>query len=100
MLSLAGEVVTLFEAGKVNRRWKERRWERPAVIRYYRRRDNGQWDEAAELTEKFNLPTMVVDQAEFDPGSPDIDTPIKRWLGLRNICNARLVRHDAVRMFE
>jgi hypothetical protein len=55
MLSLAGEVVTLFEAGKVNRRWKERRWGRPAVIRYYRRRDNGQWDKAVALTEKFNI---------------------------------------------
>jgi len=32
MLSLAGEVVTLFDAGKVNRRWKERRWERPAAV--------------------------------------------------------------------
>ena len=55
MLSLAGEVVTLFEAGKVNRRWKERRWERPAVIRCYRRGANGQWDKGTALTEKFNI---------------------------------------------
>ncbi len=55
MLSLAGKVVTLFEAGKVNRRWKERRWERPAVIRCYRRGANGQWDKGVALTEKFNI---------------------------------------------
>jgi len=55
MLSLAGEVVTLFDAGKVNRRWKERRWERPAVIRCQRRGANGRWEKAIELTEKFNI---------------------------------------------
>ncbi|MHC4394896.1 MAG: hypothetical protein ACYS1A_04510 [Planctomycetota bacterium] len=55
MLSLAGDVVTVFNSGKVNRRWKDRRWQRPAVIRYYRRRPDGQWEKPVELTDKFNI---------------------------------------------
>ena len=55
MLSLAGDVVTLFNAGKINRRWKERRWQRQAVIRYYRRLPNGKWEGPTELTGKFNI---------------------------------------------
>lgn len=55
MLSLAGEVVTLFNSGKVNRRWKERRWKRQSILRYYRRRPNGEWEGPVELTGKFNI---------------------------------------------
>jgi hypothetical protein len=55
MLCLAGDVVTLFTAGKVNRRWKDRDWSRLTVLRYYRRSPNGRWDGPQDLTGEFNI---------------------------------------------
>ncbi|MHC4180181.1 MAG: sialidase family protein, partial [Planctomycetota bacterium] len=55
MLSLAGDVVTLFTAGKVNRRWKGLDWSRPAVLRYYRRSPGGRWEGPRDLVSKLNI---------------------------------------------
>ena len=55
MLSLAGDVVTLFTAGKVNRRWKGIDWSRRAVLRYYQRSGSGQWKGPRDLTDEFNI---------------------------------------------
>ena len=55
LLSLAGDVVTLFTAGKVNRRWQGIDWSRRAVLRYYRRSDNGQWEGPRDLTGEFSI---------------------------------------------
>ncbi len=55
MLCLAGDVLTLFTAGKVNRRWKGLDWSRRTVLRYYRRSQNGQWEGPRDLTSEMNL---------------------------------------------
>ena len=55
MLSLAGDVVTLFTAGKVDRRWKGVRWQRRASLRCYQRRPNGRWEGPVNLTPEFTI---------------------------------------------
>jgi hypothetical protein len=55
MLCLAREVVTLFTAGKVNRRWRGLDWPRRTVLRFYRRGLDDQWEEPHDLTGEFNL---------------------------------------------
>ena len=55
MLSLAGDVVTLFNAGKVNRRWKGLDWSRQTAIRYYRRSGDGRWEGPHDLVSGLNL---------------------------------------------
>lgn len=55
MLSLAGDIVTLFTSGKVNRRWKGVRWQRRAILRCYWRLPNGQWDGPVDLTPEFTM---------------------------------------------
>jgi hypothetical protein len=55
MLSLAGNVVTLFTAGRVNRRWTGIDWSRRAVLRYYRRSKRGQWEGPCDLTDEFDI---------------------------------------------
>jgi len=55
MLSLAGDVVTLFTAGTVNRRWKGIDWSRRAVLRYYRRSGTGRWEGPHDLTNEFSI---------------------------------------------
>ncbi len=55
MLSLAGDVVTLFNAGKVNRRWQGLDWSRRAVLRYYRRSSDGRWEGPHDLTAELNI---------------------------------------------
>ena len=55
MLSLAGDVVTLFTAGTVNRRWQGIDWSRRAVLRYYRRSSTGRWEGPRDLTGEFDI---------------------------------------------
>jgi hypothetical protein len=55
MLSLAGDIVTLFTSGKVNRRWKGVRWQRRAILRCYERLPNGRWENPVNLTPEFTL---------------------------------------------
>ncbi len=55
MLSLAGEVVTLFTSGKVNRRWKGVRWQRRTILRCYRRLPSGRWEGPMDLTPEFTI---------------------------------------------
>ena len=55
MLSLAGDVVTLFTAGKVNRRWKGIDWSRRTVLRYYRRSGAGRWEGPRDLTDEIEI---------------------------------------------
>ncbi|MHC4403379.1 MAG: hypothetical protein ACYTG0_27285 [Planctomycetota bacterium] len=55
MLSLAGNVVTLFTAGTVNRRWQGREWSRRAVLRYYQRSADGHWEGPRDLTGELNI---------------------------------------------
>ena len=55
MLSLAGDVVTLFTSGKVNRRWKGVRWQRRTILRCYERLPNGRWENPVNLTPEFTL---------------------------------------------
>jgi len=55
MLSLAGDIVTLFTSGKVNRRWKGVRWQRRAILCCYWRLPNGQWDGPVDLTPEFTM---------------------------------------------
>ncbi|MHC4406305.1 MAG: sialidase family protein [Planctomycetota bacterium] len=55
MLSLAGDVVTLFTAGSVNRRWKGIDWPRRTVLRYYRRSSDGRWEGPRDLTDEFEI---------------------------------------------
>ena len=55
MLSLAGDVVTLFTSGKVNRQWKRTNWPRRTSLRYFRRDTNGEWDGPVELTPEFSI---------------------------------------------
>jgi len=60
MLSLAGDVVTLFtsEIGKVNRLWKNwkgRSYSRPALLRSYRRSPQGEWEGPVTLTPEFTI---------------------------------------------
>jgi len=55
MLSLAGDVVTLFTSGKVNRRWKGVRWQRRAIIRCYQHLPNGRWKGPVDLTPEFTI---------------------------------------------
>jgi hypothetical protein len=55
MLSLAGDVVTLFTSGKVDRRWKGVRWQRRAILRCYQRSPNGRWEGPLDLTPEFTI---------------------------------------------
>jgi hypothetical protein len=55
MLSLAGDVVTLFTSGKVNRRWKGVRWQRRTILRCYRRLPSGRWEGPVDLTPEFTM---------------------------------------------
>jgi hypothetical protein len=55
MLSLAGGVVTLFTAGKVNRRWRGIQWTRRAALSYYHRTPDGRWEGPRKLTPEFTL---------------------------------------------
>ena len=55
MLSLAGDVVALFTAGKVNRRWQGLDWSRRTVLRYYRRLPDGRWKGPRDLTGELSL---------------------------------------------
>jgi hypothetical protein len=55
MLSLAGDVVTLFNAGKVNRRWKGIDWSRQTVLRYFRRSPDGRWEGPYDLISELNI---------------------------------------------
>ena len=55
MLSLAGDVVTLFTTGKVNRRRRGLDWSRRAILRYYRRSPTGRWEGPLDLTGEFNI---------------------------------------------
>jgi hypothetical protein len=55
MLSLAGDVVTLFTSGKVNRRWKGVQWQRRAILQCYQRRPNGRWEGPVNLTPEFTI---------------------------------------------
>jgi len=55
MLSLAGDVVTLFNAGKVNRRWKGIDWSRQTVLRYFRRSPDGRWEGPHDLISELNI---------------------------------------------
>jgi hypothetical protein len=55
MLSLAGDVVTLFTSGKVDRRWKGVRWQRRASLRCYQRSPNGRWEGPVNLTPEFTI---------------------------------------------
>jgi hypothetical protein len=55
MLSLAGDVVTLFTTGKVNRRWQGLDWPRRTVLRYYRRESDGRWKGPHDLTDEFEI---------------------------------------------
>ena len=55
MLSLAGDVVTLFTSGKVNRRWKGVRWQRRTILRCYQRLPSGRWEGPVDLTPEFTM---------------------------------------------
>lgn len=55
MLSLAGDIVTVFNAGKVNRRWRGIRWQRRTIIRYLQRLPDGRWKGPVDLTPEFNI---------------------------------------------
>ena len=65
MLSLAGNVVTLFTAGEVNRRWKGIDWSRRAVLRCYQRSGSGRWEGHLDLIaadhERFDFLTAYLD---------------------------------------
>jgi hypothetical protein len=55
MLSLAGDVVMLFTAGTVNRRWKGIRWQRRVILRCHRRLPSGRWLGPMDLTPEFTI---------------------------------------------
>jgi hypothetical protein len=55
MLSLAGDVVTVFTSGKVNRRWKGIRWQRRAILRCFQRLPDGRWQAPVDLTREFEI---------------------------------------------
>lgn len=55
MLSLAGDALTLFTAGKVNRRWQGLQWSRPTTLRYYRRSPDGRWEGPRDLIRELNI---------------------------------------------
>jgi hypothetical protein len=48
-------VVTLFNAGKVNRRWKGIDWSRQTVLRYFRRSPDGRWEGPCDLISELNI---------------------------------------------
>ena len=55
MLSLAGNVVSLFTSGKVNRRWKGLHWQRRTAIQSYHRLPNGIWEGPVDLTGEITI---------------------------------------------
>ena len=55
MLSLAGDIVTLFTTGKVHRRWKGVRWQRRTILRCYQRLPSSQWEGPVDLTPEFTI---------------------------------------------
>ena len=55
MLSLAGDVVNLFSAGKVNRPWRGLQWSRKTTIRRWVRLPGGSWRGPAGLTDEFEI---------------------------------------------
>ena len=55
MLSLAGDTVTLFTCGKVNRRWKGVRWQRRTILRCCWRLPNGRWEGPVDLTPELTI---------------------------------------------
>jgi len=55
MLSLAGDVVMVFTAGKVNRNWKGIRWQRRTILRCFQRLPSGRWEGPVDLTPEFTI---------------------------------------------
>jgi len=55
ILSLAGDIVTIFTSGKVNRRWKGVRWQRRTTLNCYQRLPSGRWEDPVDLTPEFTI---------------------------------------------
>jgi hypothetical protein len=55
MLSLTGDVASLFSVDKVIRRWKGLDWLRQTVLRYCRRSAGGRWEDPHDLISDLNI---------------------------------------------
>ena len=55
LLSLSGDVLAVFDSGKVGRRWKGRGWTRPASLRCHWRSPDGTWKGPVVLVPKFKM---------------------------------------------
>jgi hypothetical protein len=67
LLTICGETVMLFTAGKANRRWQGLQWTRKSKVQCYHRSPAGEWEGPMDLTKREmtiheyrGIPALVV----------------------------------------